>query len=174
MKRIVSILIFSLALISCEDQQQKLIGEINELTETMKNETYPSGKNMDRIVELYDEYIDNFPDEEETYTYMELKAKYLSANNKQEEALEAYDLLIAKYPDDSRAAEAVFMQAFILENYLLNKVRAQEKYSDFLKHYPNHELADDAQFSIQNLSLTDAELLEKLQGLSVDSATTQE
>ena len=62
------------------------------------------------------------------------------------------------------------MQAFIIENYLLDKVKAKTKYSDFLNHYPNHELADDAQFSIENLSLTDEEIMLKLQSFQLDSS----
>lgn len=154
---------------SCQDEQAKIKSSIDELTQAMQEEAYPSQENMEKVIELYDEYISKYPDSEESFTYMELKAKYLSANNQQEEAIEAYDDLIQKYPEDERSAEALFMQAFIFENYLFDKTKAKEKYSDFLKHYPNHELADDAVFSIENLSLSNQELLEKLKQGKQDS-----
>ncbi|MFT4968374.1 MAG: tetratricopeptide (TPR) repeat protein [Chitinophagales bacterium] len=159
----------SLFLFSCESEQEKLVDQIKTISSEMKEEAFPSEENMDKVVILYDSYIDQFPDAEETYTYMELKAKYLSANNKHEEALLAYDELIAKYPEDLRSADALFMQAFIIENYIIDKVKAKEKYSDFLKYYPSHELADDAQFSIDNLGMSDEALLEKLKAMLPDS-----
>lgn len=168
------LLALSLLLFSCESEQEKIVNEITEVTEAMKQESFPSSENMDKIVELYDSYIKKFPDAEETYTYMELKAKYLAANNKYNEAIEVYQTLVEKYPDDKRGADALFMQAFILENYVLDKTKAKEIYSDFLKHYPNHELADDAQFSLENMSLSDEDLLEKIKSLNLDNVELTE
>lgn len=160
---------FAFLLTACQNEKTKIQSAIDEVSQIMKDESYPSKENMEKVIGLYDEFITKYPDAEETLTYMELKAKYLSANNQQEEAIEAYEQLILTYPEDPRAAEALFMQAFILENYLMDKTKAKDKYSDFLKHYPEHELADDAQFSIENLALTDKQLLEMLKQNKQDS-----
>ena len=170
MKQLVWIFSLSFLLVSCGDSQESLNKEIEGLTEIMKNENYPSKENMEKIVILFDRYIEEFPEAKESYSYMELKAKYQAANNNYEQALITYEDLVKRYPEDNRSADAVFMQAFIIENYLLDKVKAKTKYSDFLKHYPNHELADDAQFSIENLSLTDEEIMKKLQSFQTDSS----
>ena len=173
MKQLVWIFLLGFLLISCGDSQENLSQEIDDLTGIMKNENYPSKANMEKIVILFDRYIEKYPDADESFSYMELKAKYQAANNNYEQALNTYEDLVKKYPDDSRSADAVFMQAFIIENYLLDKVKAKTKYSDFLRHYPNHELADDAQFSIENLSLTDEEIMLKLQSFQLDSSNVK-
>jgi len=54
------------------------------------------------------------------------------------------------------------MQGFIAENYIGDKDAAAKRYEAFLAKYPDHELADDAKFSLDNLSLTDQEIFDKL------------
>lgn len=155
--------------VACQDEKAQIQAAINEVSQAMQQEAFPSQANMEKVIELYDEYISKYPDAAESLSYMELKAKYLSANNQHEEAIKAYSDLITKYPDDPRAAEALFMQAFIFENYLSDKTKAQEKYNEFLTKYPEHELADDASFSIENMNLSDEQLLQLLKQSNQDS-----
>ena len=156
-------------LFACQDEKVQIQRAIDEVTRAMTEESFPSKENMEKVIDLYDEYISKYPDAEESFTFMELKAKYLSANNQNEEAIDAYSDLITKYPDAPRAAEALFMQAFIFENYLSDKTKAQEKYNEFLTKYPEHELADDASFSIENMNLSDEQLLQLLKQSNQDS-----
>lgn len=156
------ILILSVIFISCGDSKADLTAEINRLSDVMKQEDFPSTENMDSIVVLYDQYITAYPEDAITFDYLELKAKYLAANNKYDESIQVYDHIIAKYKNDDKVADAAFMQAFIEENYKGDKQAAEKRYLDFLEKYPDHELADDARFSIENLNLTDEQIFEKL------------
>ena len=155
-------LILASLLFSCSDPKADLIKEIDTLTGNMKSENFPSAENMDKIVLLYDQYILNYPSDKASFNYMELKAKYLAANNDFPAAIKAYDDILAKFPNGDRKAEALFMQAFIFENNMADPGSAEAKYQAFIKQYPNHEMIKDAKFALENLSLSDEELFDKL------------
>lgn len=169
MKYFFLIIITSASLFSCTDKKTTLVAQIDEVTATMKQEDFPSKENMEKVIALYDEYITTYPEDEQNYTYLELKAKYQSANNQFKDAIETYDVLIEKYPTHEKNADALFMQAFIYENQLFDKTAAREKYEKFIKEYPNHELTPSAQFSIENLFLSDEDIIKKFESMNTDS-----
>lgn len=169
MKYFFLILITSASLYSCTDTKVALVAQIDEVTATMKQEDFPSQENMEKVIALYDEYISQYPEDVQTYNYMELKAKYQSANNQFKEAIATYDELMKKYPNHEKNADALFMQAFIYENQLMDKTAAREIYTQFIETYPKHELTPSAQFSIDNLFLTDEEIMKKFESITPDS-----
>jgi tetratricopeptide (TPR) repeat protein len=151
-----------LTLISCQNKQEKLITSIENLQIDMEKEAFPSLNQMQQIISLFDEYIEAYPEDEKTYSYTELKAKYQAASQDYLSAVTTYEVLIQKYPDDSRTPEALFMQGFIYENNLKELEKAKKSYQIFLQKYPSHELVEDVKFSLENLSLSDEELLMKI------------
>ncbi len=66
-------------------------------------------------------------------------------------AVQDFEKLVKNYPDGQRAAEASFMLGFINANDLKNLDAAKKYYTEFIKKYPKHELADDAQYELDNL-----------------------
>ena len=80
-----------------------------------------------------------------------------------EKSLSLYSDLASRYPDNEKAADALFLKGYILETAIGNIEGAREAYTSFVNKYPKHELADDAQFLLENLGKTDADLLEAIQ-----------
>lgn len=169
MKYFFLILITSATLLSCTDKKTALVAQIDEVTATMKQEDFPSQENMEKIIALYNDFITQYPEDEQTYAYLELKAKYQSANKQYQEAIETYNVILEKYPNHEKNADALFMQAFIYENQLFDKTAAKEIYTQFIQQYPNHDLMPSAQFSIDNLFLTDEEIMKKFENSLIDS-----
>jgi len=70
----------------------------------------------------------------------------------------------------SKAAEALFLTGFCEETINRDTANARFYYEKFLEAYPDHKLAEDARFSIQNMSMSDEELIrmfeEKLKSAS--------
>lgn len=168
MKYTIILLLLSL-FFSCADPKAALQKEIEKLTLEMQAEDFPSSENMNQIVVLYDQYIQNYPLDASTINYMELKAKYLAANKNYKGAVQAYEDILETFPKGNRKADALFMQAFLYQNNLADPATAKEKYQLFLEQYPDHELADDVRFTLENLYLSDEELLQKLLQLQGDS-----
>jgi tetratricopeptide (TPR) repeat protein len=78
-------------------------------------------------------------------------------------AMSIYDWLLEEYPDYEKTPTVYFLKGFMLENNVEDKEGAREIYSDFLTKYPNHEMADDVRFLVDNLDKTDEQILELLE-----------
>ncbi len=85
---------------------------------------------------------------EEEY-YEAAKEAYTKENF--EPAIANFKNIIQHYPQGKRAAEASFMLGFINANDVKNLDEAKKYYEAFIAKYPDHELADDAQYELQNL-----------------------
>lgn len=106
--------------------------------------------------------------EEEYYN----AAKESYGNSKFEEAINNFKLIIDNYPKGKRSAEASFMLGFINANDLENFEDAEKYYKAFLEKYPQHDLADDAQYELNTLG-KDINELPIFQNLAADSLAEQ-
>ena len=60
------------------------------------------------------------------------------------------------------APRALFYEAFLYENMLSDTATARERYEAFLRYYPDHELAQEARLSLQNLGKSPEQLLREI------------
>ncbi len=74
-------------------------------------------------------------------------------------AVKYFRTITEDHSDFYKAPEALFLSGFSEEN--LNKDTAQARYfyETFIAGFPNHKLAEDAQFSIQNMGKSDEDLI---------------
>lgn len=85
---------------------------------------------------------------EEEY-YNAAKDAYAKENYTQ--AVENFKNLVNHYPEGKRSAETLFMLGFINANDIKNLPEAEKYYKEFIAKYPQHELADDAQYELNTL-----------------------
>ncbi len=78
-------------------------------------------------------------------------------------SLTLYDWILDKYPGYEKAPTSLFLKGFIIENNVGDEKKAREIYDDFLARYPQHDLADDVEFLIENLGKTDEEILQMIE-----------
>ncbi len=104
------------------------------------------------------------------------KANELMSQEKWEEAEKNFQKILDDYPEGEYRAKAMFMVGFINANYTNNFDKAREYYNDFLKKYPDHDLADDAEYEINNLgkSIDDLPFLKGQEAESADVAKGEE
>jgi len=78
-------------------------------------------------------------------------------------AVKYFRTITEDHSDFHKAPEALFLSGFCEEN--LNKDTAQARYfyETFIAGFPNHKLAEDAQFSIQNMGKSDEDLIKMFQ-----------
>jgi len=67
------------------------------------------------------------------------------------DAIENFKIILEKYPEGTTTAKATFMLGFINANSLENLEEAKKYYSLFVEKYPDHDLADDAQYELNTL-----------------------
>lgn len=67
------------------------------------------------------------------------------------DAIENFKIILEKYPEGKTTAKATFMLGFVNANSLENLEEAKKYYTLFVEKYPDHELADDAQYELNTL-----------------------
>lgn len=66
---------------------------------------------------------------------------------------ESYKIIVNEFPNSQYHAEALFQLGFISNNYTKNFEDAKKYYREFIKKYPQHELADDAEVELQYIGV---------------------
>ena len=79
------------------------------------------------------------------------RAYELMRQNDWKQAEANFEKLVRNYPNGVYSSQSLFMMGFINANYLKNLDKARQYYQEFLKKYPNHKLAKDARYELQNL-----------------------
>jgi len=67
------------------------------------------------------------------------------------DAIENFKIILEKYPQGKTTAKSTFMLGFINANSLENLEEAKKYYTLFVEKYPDHDLADDAQYELNTL-----------------------
>lgn len=83
-------------------------------------------------------------------------------------AMSLYDWLIDTYPSHTKTANALFIKGFILEQDYKRSDEAKLIYEQFLTKYPDHEMAQSAEFLLDNIGKSDQEILKQLEDQSVN------
>ena len=67
------------------------------------------------------------------------------------DAIENFKIILEKYPQGKTTEKSTFMLGFINANSLENLEEAKKYYTLFVEKYPDHDLADDAQYELNTL-----------------------
>jgi outer membrane protein assembly factor BamD (BamD/ComL family) len=73
--------------------------------------------------------------------------------------VEFYGKFIHQFPNHRNAPYALFLQGLIYENQAGDPMKARPYYEAFLKAYPDHPIAGDVSFSLENLGKTPEEII---------------
>lgn len=85
-------------------------------------------------------------------------------------AVKYFSTIFKDHKDFPKAPESLFLTGFCEENLNNDTADARFYYEKFLSTYPNHKLAKDAKFSIQNLTLSDEDLIKMFEQKSEDNS----
>ena len=78
-------------------------------------------------------------------------------------AMSLYDWILETYPESEKAPNVLFIKGFILEQDYNRDEEARAVYEQFLAKYPAHQMAESAQFILNNLGKTDEEILAEIE-----------
>jgi tetratricopeptide (TPR) repeat protein len=137
---------------------------ILELEESFENPNAPQKEVVaSQLVTFYGDYYRLFPNDKNTAD-MIFKAGNQCVNLKKfDEALEWYNTIDVRYSNYQKRPEALYLQGFVYDTYKNEFGNAEEKYKRLIKLYPNHILTPQAEQSIQNLGLSDVEIIRKFE-----------
>jgi tetratricopeptide (TPR) repeat protein len=163
MKRIrliLPILLVSIFFMQCSKDPR---AKIQALEKQMSEDNFTLDENgirtANELVSAYLDFADKHKESAEAPDYI-YKAADLSLNlNNSKQSLDLYNRIIYQYPDFRKVPECLFLIGYIYENYFQELGKAREIYQSFLSKYPDHDFADDARISIENLGKSPEELI---------------
>lgn len=100
-----------------------------------------------------------YPNDARSPEYLYKASEIAVAIRTYPKALNLYDWLIDFYPDYEKTPNALFAKGYLLDEQLDKRERAKAAFSSFLVSYPDHELADDAKFLLENIGKSGDEII---------------
>src|SRR5687767_11446205 len=148
-------------LFSCKPESDRTADKIKETEKQLINDsTRMLNRDLaEKQLKSYAEFTEKFPEDSRSEEFLYKAAELANSMGKTAVALDNYHSFCEKYPQSKKTPYALFLQAFIYENQLKNLDKAKELYNTFLTGYPDHELAKDARFSLDNLGKSEEELI---------------
>jgi len=123
--------------------------------------TIPDQKTGMEMIQAYTDYANAWPKDTISAEFLFKGAEIAMNLNQSTMAIEYYNRILLNYPDFSKRAFCLFLQAFILENQLNLYDQAKIRYQEFIDKYPEHVLVKDAMASIQNMGRPIEELIKE-------------
>lgn len=155
---------------ACTSQREKEIRAITELEKSLeKDAARPDPGKLKNLLDAYVAYVDNHPDDTTSGLYLYKAVTLCIGVNNGARAMELIDRTLNDFPGSRYAPTTIFLKAYVYENLMGNYGQASTVYQGFLKKYPDHELADDAEAALKYLGKSPEELVKEFEARKEDS-----
>lgn len=144
-KYITTLLILVFIVTGCNSERDNL-NKVIEATEAAVNKE--DVESASALAQLYEEFANRFKEDDKAPIYLIKAAELYIAIGNYNKSIELFDYFIERYPDDEKAADALFYKGFVYETQLNDIKRAKATYKEFLRNYPEHAMAESVK---QNL-----------------------
>jgi TolA-binding protein len=114
-------------------------------------------------VTAYDNFVKNYPDDTLAADFLFKAGEISTANQQYKQALMFYEMIVEKYPDFKYAPESLYLQGYLLDNFLNEDAKAKLIYEEVIAKYPDLSYSQDAKYAIKNLGKSDEELIKEFQ-----------
>ena len=152
---------------SCTRPQSALQDRIGEMESTLRNDSspLPDRAMAEELMGLYLQYANEYKDDTLSPAYLLRTGELCVALGRYDEAL-THLAGVMKYKVTPHAAQALFLQGFVCENYLQDLDRAKLLYGRFVQEYPAHPLANDVKTLIRQLGKSPEDLIREFEAQS--------
>lgn len=153
------LVVLVLAVSACQETQnaQSMIPELEARYDTLvSGGGTPAQIDSARksLIQAYLDHVDANPKDSMATLFLHRAAELRWVEpSESREAISLYDRLLKEYPESSRAADALFMKAYVLSNSLRALEEAKQYYEEFIEKYPNHDLYSSAVRELENLGI---------------------
>jgi TolA-binding protein len=159
---VISITVFIFSCKSPENKAQERITGMQQAFAKDTSKVFNKAK-ANELLMAYKSFSDSFPKNDSVPEYLYQGARLANGLTYTMEAIGCYKKVYDKYPESKRAPFCLFMEGFIYENTLHSPEMAKKLYEEFLKKYPNHEIAKDVRFALDNLGKSDEDIMKMIQ-----------
>ena len=121
------------------------------------------------MVDVYKAYVAAYPQDSLSPEYLFRAAGTVKSMGNPDQSLKLYDRIITDYPSWRRNVDVLYMKALTLDDDLDRDGEAKLVYEQVINNFPGHPFARDAKAMIENLGLTDEELIAKFKAMNGDT-----
>ncbi len=144
--------------------EEELLAKVNEFEgKVFKTDGTMDVTNANLLIDGYILFGESYPDAAESANLLFKAAEVSLGMNQAPRALALYQKVYTNYAEFEKRPFALFLQGFIYENNLGRLDDAQLIYEKFLVEYPEHPMADDAKYSLDNLGKSPDELIKEFE-----------
>lgn len=140
-----------------ETEIKKREAALNKDTNTMDRDKAAE------LMEAYATYGERFSNYENAADRMFKAGELAMGLGHKAQAIKYFEKVYNEYVDYEKRPYALFMKAFVLENQAMKYDQAKEVYEKFIAEFPNHDMADDAEYSIKNMGKSPEELIREFE-----------
>jgi len=112
-------------------------------------------------IKVYADYAMFFPNDSLSANYLFKAGSIATGSKKYKQALIQYQTITSKYPNFKYVMESLYLQGFLLDNFMNDDAGAKLIYEKVIAKYPNTNCSRDAQLAINNFGKTDEQLIEE-------------
>jgi len=128
-----------------------------------EDSTGVDGQNAAELMEAYGVFAERFPNRANSADRLFMAGELAMSLNHTTESIKYFEKVYNNYQDYEKRPYALFLKAFVLENQAKQYDLAKEIYQEFIELYPNHPMADDAQYSVLNMGKSPEELIREFE-----------
>lgn len=122
----------------------------------------------DMMIAEYKAYAQAFPLDSMAPEYLFRAAGMHKSNHQPELAIKLYDWVADNYQSWRRRPDVLYMKALTYDDDLDQDGEAKRIYEQVINEYPEHPFARDARAMIENLGLTDEEIIAKFKAMNAE------
>jgi tetratricopeptide (TPR) repeat protein len=108
----------------------------------------------------YEDFASSCPENDMAPIFLDRAANIARGLKDYERGLKNYQAIVDRYPNFDRIIETKFLIAFMYDNEIKDKSKAEEHYKAVAEEYPTHVFGKNAKDRLVTLHMSDKELLE--------------
>lgn len=153
-------------LLGCSSQDDNIdrIAELETLLYANSQEAFDV-QAAENLISEYELFVQTYPQDTMAPGYLFKAAELAMAIRSSAKAIELYGKVYNDYPGNSQAGTSLFLMGFVNDDQVKNLAEAQKYYRRFISEFPEHNLIDDATFSLLNLGKSDEDIIREFEAM---------
>ncbi len=112
-------------------------------------------------IKSYSDFVKTFPEDSLCPDFLFKAGEIATATKQYPQSLMYYKNITEKYPNYKNYTASLYLQGFLLDNYMNDDAKAKVIYDEVIAKYPSTIYADNAKMAIKNLGKSDEELIKE-------------
>ena len=112
-------------------------------------------------IKSYSDFVKMFPEDSLCPDFLFKAGEIATATKQYPQSLMYYKNITDKYPNYKNYTASLYLQGFLLDNYMNDDAKAKVIYDEIIAKYTSTIYADNAKMAIKNLGKSDEELIKE-------------